>query len=376
MSAQTSSSPSPSASLTRSVRIEGYRGLGSFEMADLGRINLLVGRNNCGKTSVLEALHLLSGGGNPWPLFEICQRRGERISPKLGGYDFSHLFRGHRLDAGAKFTVEAGVEDSTRSVCFEIAEPNDEEREQVRRQIVGIGNIDVSLIVRVSAEPGPPPMRAIPFVGRGGLDMPYIDRRQIPDKIRGGGTTRYVAAESLTGEEVVKLWSGVALTAEEETVLEALRLLEPGLERIASLGETSAFEATRGGFIVKLRNHVDPIPIGSLGGGIWRTLAMVVTVTQCRGGMLLIDEIDTGLHYTVMEDLWRLVISVATALDVQVFATTHSYDCVKSLAAICRSGNVADNAVTIQRIEVGRRKAVAFTEPEIRAAADLQIEVR
>jgi AAA15 family ATPase/GTPase len=131
----------------------------------------------------------------------------------------------------------------------------------------------------------------------------------------------------------------------------------------------------RGGFIIKRRGYDQPIPIGSMGDGMWRMLAMAIAITQCRGGVLLIDEIDTGLHYTVMSDMWRLISGAAQELDVQVFATTHSFDCIQSLATVCVSTN-ARSAVTLQRIETGRRKAIPYSEAEIKIAAERQIEVR
>ena len=60
-----------------SIRISGYRGLDSFRMEGLGRVNLLVGANNCGKTSILECIELLQSPGNPRVLASIVGRRGE-----------------------------------------------------------------------------------------------------------------------------------------------------------------------------------------------------------------------------------------------------------------------------------------------------------
>ncbi len=79
------------------------------------------------------------------------------------------------------------------------------------------------------------------------------------------------------------------------------------------------------------------MPIGSLGDGIWRRmLGLALSVVQSPGVTLLVDEIDTGLHHTVMKDLWRFLYSCAVQFDVQIVATTHSRDCVQSLAVICR----------------------------------------
>ncbi|HUE00657.1 MAG TPA: ATP-binding protein, partial [Bryobacteraceae bacterium] len=118
-----------------------------------------------------------------------------------------------------------------------------------------------------------------------------------------------------------------------------------------------------------------PIPIGSMGDGMWRMLAMAIAITQCRGGVLLVDEIDTGLHYTVMSQMWRLIFNAAKELDVQVFATTHSYDCVYSLAQICVDPDPT-NSVTVQRIEAGKSMSVPYDQEEITVAAQREIEVR
>ena len=89
----------------------------------------------------------------------------------------------------------------------------------------------------------------------------------------------------------------------------------------------------------------------------------------------MVDEIDTGLHYSIMAEMWRLIFNAAKEFDVQLFATTHSYDCLYSLAHICAEADYR-NPVTVQRIETGRSKAVPYTESEIRVAADREIEVR
>lgn len=115
------------------------------------------------------------------------------------------------------------------------------------------------------------------------------------------------------------------------------------------------------------------IPIGSMGDGIWRLLGIALALVQARGGVLLVDEIDTGLHYSVLIDMWRLVFETARQLDVQVFATTHSRDCYEALAAVTEPDRTE---ISLQRIERGKREAIAFSEVEIRQAAERGLEVR
>ena len=98
-----------------SIRIDGYRGLGSFRMERLGRVNLLVGTNNSGKTSILECIELLRSAGNPHVLSAIAARRGEwgrdereDVRTPLfrqDALDVKHLFTNHKLPG--EIVVEA-----------------------------------------------------------------------------------------------------------------------------------------------------------------------------------------------------------------------------------------------------------------------------
>jgi hypothetical protein len=188
---------------------------------------------------------------------------------------------------------------------------------------------------------------------------------------------QFISTESLSVDELLGMWNQITLTEAEQRVVRAIKFLEPKVERIAPIVATPPFYySNRGGFVVKLSNVDLPIPIGSLGDGTWRMLALAIALSRAKDGVLLVDEIDTGLHYTVMADMWRLISETAKALNVQVFATTHSYDCVHSLATICGPEQDKIREVTLQRIEANKRKSVPFTGPEIKIAAERQIEVR
>jgi AAA15 family ATPase/GTPase len=113
-----------------------------------------------------------------------------------------------------------------------------------------------------------------------------------------------------------------------------------------------------------------------MGDGIWRILGLILALVNVKDGVLLVDEIDTGLHYSVMLDMWKIVCQVAKRLNVQVFATTHNSDCWKSLAAVANSENALENGITIQRIEKGKPASIIFDEQEMAIAAERDIEVR
>ena len=179
---------------------------------------------------------------------------------------------------------------------------------------------------------------------------------------------------------MIDLFEEVVLTPYEDFVVEALRIIEPSIERIATSGterRRGAFNrAIRGGLLVRCKGIRDRIPIGSMGDGIWRLLGLALALARTEGGILLVDEIDTGLHYSVMENMWKLVNQTARKQKIQVFATTHSRDCYESLAAVCRDSVSEQSEVTIQRVERGKTRSTAYSEQEIIAAAERGMEVR
>lgn len=154
-----------------------------------------------------------------------------------------------------------------------------------------------------------------------------------------------------------------------------MRIIDPSIEQLRAI---RANPETRigGSFIVKLAGQKHPVPLGNLGDGVRRLLRIALSLSQCAGGTLLIDEIDTGLHHTTMAEMWKLISETAIKLDIQVFATTHSQDCVHALASICDDGATTTDRVSIQRIERGRAKAIQFSEEEIRIVAQQRMEIR
>jgi AAA domain, putative AbiEii toxin, Type IV TA system len=369
----------------QAVKVDGYRGLSGYDIGDLGRVNLLVGRNNSGKTSVLEALYLLGSDGDPAALWRICNRRGERLvedrrSSRRSEVDVSHLFTGHELSVGQSFSVLGTNASASQQVTVAVDDLPDSEGKDTADLLTDLDEDSVSwrpvaLKIRSTALKR---QQSIPLSRQGGLDLDAAEfaarRRNSVDR-EAATNVHFISTESFNGNELIRHWDRIQLTPNEALVLQALRFVDASIEDIRSFGNGSLY-GPRGGFIVKRKGEPVPFPLGSLGDGAWRMLTLAIVLTQCAGGMLFIDEIDTGLHYTVMADMWRLIHAASRQFDVQVFASTHSYDCVHSLSTICQAADGIGDEVTIQRIESNRPIAIPFSEAEIRTAAERQIEIR
>jgi hypothetical protein len=98
-----------------------------------------------------------------------------------------------------------------------------------------------------------------------------------------------------------------------------------------------------------------------MGDGMHRLLALATSLAFTTEGSLFVDEIDTGLHYSVMPDMWNLVISKAIASSTQVFATTHSWDCLEGLSLLCQREPKLMSSVAVHKIDRQIPHSVAFS---------------
>ncbi|MDV3353354.1 chromosome segregation protein SMC [Leptolyngbyaceae cyanobacterium CCMR0082] len=357
--------------MLRSLRIENFRCFRRFELQQLGKLNLLVGTNNSGKTSILEAVQLLYSQSNLESLREVMIGRGEYIfSDERGGnreLDVRHLFHNHEIDVGSKFSILSNTHSNEEGVTVSVENSGQMSLFEDLRELVlvieWLGQENESI--------------KLPLSSREGLPLDYI-RRVRKDLKKLGSRTQFITSSSLTSEKMVELFDQVVLTPEEELVTEVLQIIEPSINRIASVGsEKYRYPGdSRSGFVVRLTNEDQRIPIGSMGDGIWRMLGLTLAIVNARNGVLLVDEIDTGFHFSAMSDMWKLIWKTAKRLNVQVFATTHNSDCWTSLAAMANSENVIEEGITIQRIEKDKPKSIVFTERQVVIAAERGIEVR
>ena len=113
-----------------------------------------------------------------------------------------------------------------------------------------------------------------------------------------------------------------------------------------------------------------------MGDGMNRILAILLALVSAKDGVLLVDEIENGLHYSVQPDLWRLILHVAERANVQVFATTHSWDCIEAFQeAVTEVPGQQGFLVRLVRNEAGI-KATVFDERKLTIATREEIEVR
>ncbi len=360
--------------MLKTLTLKGFRCFKHFELMQLGRVNLIVGENNSGKTSILEAINLLTTDSKFDALTRSMLNRGEVLvnndSTRDDELDICHLFTGHQLDSSCHFNL----------IAYEGDKPH-----VFKAKIKGHGSENANTfpfepewVLDMSWSSPQEKKLTIPLSPQNGLPLTSLPRHQ-SYLTNNSQKTQFIKTSSLTSQVMMAFFDKVVLTPEETLLTEALRTIEPSLERIASVSSEkliSESALSRQGFVVRLSDLDQRIPIGSLGDGMWRMLGLTLAMANAKDGILLVDEIDTGLHFSTMSDMWRLIWDAAKRLNVQVFATTHNSDCWQSLAAIANSKNPSSEGITIQRIEKDKPQSVLFTERQVAIAVERGIEVR
>ena len=367
------------------LQLHKFRGFDAYELADLTRVNLLVGKNNTGKTSILEAIHFLVSKGDPRVLVRSANRRGE-IGYADGGLgqeepiDISHCFFNHRFQPDTGFQLSS---DGYGQISVQISQlpfddlsvfDDDDSEEAVHEDDVDQSRPLILQIEGNNLEP-----LALPVTESGSISMRQVVRLRRPrhDTETLPPPVHFISPDSLYPALMREMWDTVLLEGRESEVIAAMKILERDLESIHFLtGHASRARSGRAGALLGFRGGGRRVPLGSYGDGMRRLLALSLSLIQTEKGVVLVDEIDTGLHWTIMEEMWRLVIDTARRHSVQVFATTHSYDCLRGLASLVESHPELAQDVSTQKIERSLNKAVRFDATDIQAAVEQNIEVR
>lgn len=363
------------------MEISGYRGFKKFTMDGLSRVNLLVGKNNCGKTSLLECVEFLASGGDPRNFIGIARRRGEfandveDLGGRAGLVDISHFFNGHQIRQHSGFSIKS--DDGLDPVLFTVGILDQSEEAPSLFPASDDPQIAIFELVSGGNSLKGKNKPVFPLSFHGTL---LIDHRRLykffPQDRSSYPPVTSVSPESLDYESMGLMWNSVLQTKSEKAVYSTLRILDPKLNDIVFEPNITGFRSGRtAGILVDHEGTDKRLPLGSLGDGMRRLLALALSLAQAHSGYLLIDEIDTGLHYSIMADMWKLVIKTAVKENIQVFATTHSYDCIRGLAAACDDEEMAGE-VAVHKIHSELEKSVLFPGSELPIVSQHDIEVR
>lgn len=321
-----------------SFEIKNFRCFDHLALTDLKQVNLIVGKNGAGKSALLEAIWAGESGLTAGSIFDLLRLRGEM--PDEASV-FGFLRELNSLRNNKSIPISAAVNDILHVIYFE--------HKHFSAITVKTGNADEDIETSQIAD-------------------------IVSDKKFDGTlwfTPNFVPQYGLTKDQLACWWDMVTLTDLEDPVEEAIRLLRPDAQRIAFIGDQKSGRVP----VVKMTG-VGAVPMSRLGDGITRIFGIALAIVNSKNGSLFIDEIENGLHYSAMGDLWRMVFDLSAKLNVQLFVSTHNWDCISAFAKVAKDRvDVEGQLIRLEKTGDGVR-TVIYDEDMLLTAAEQGIEVR
>lgn len=369
--------------LITKLTINGYRGLSNLDINQFGKVNLITGRNNSGKSTILECIRLLVTGGSIQTFKEILDYREEFATESgsdgsSGEYGFSplsSLFFGcpDVHSSGVNFSIDAVGKLPSRVSSLKagigwFVRKTDEQQQTISYEPVAdlfdetadsFPAIDLAIAGR---------KRVIPLTRFMRRPLGRVE----PDSL----VVPCVYLDPFSSRSTYQLgvmWDAIALTDSEKDVVQALKVISDDIEGVSMIGTERVGRGRTA--IARSRRFRSPIPLRTFGDGVNRLFGIVLSICNAKNGILLIDEIENGLHYSVQTAVWTMVFNLARSLNVQVFATTHSWDCVMGFQSAAEASAEEGVLIRIDR----RGDAVVpthFSEADLKIASRDQVEVR
>ena len=380
-----------------SLEIKNYRNLRHLQIQSLGRVNLIVGKNNSGKTSLLEAVSIYAMGGNiAWISNLLNDRWEDYTRPPDNRSNFwalnlkslSSLFYNRKTASNFKDIISIGplknylfgeksANDTSILLGFSYYSHQDEPSQKTNRPIKTkrySGEFEEYGISKVSDfyDAFQISLKDDSFIIPIETDKPYWYAQQIFE-VR--DNCQYVKTKGLDSNNNALLWDKITLSDKEQYVINALKIIESRVERINFISDNNINILRRA--VVKLSNSPDVLPLQSMGDGLNRVLTIILSMVNAENGYLLIDEFENGIHYSVQKQLWEIIFKLSQDLNIQVFATTHSWDCIEAFAEVLKNDE-NDKAGKLIRLENknGDISAVEYSGEEVIQSSKHQIDPR
>jgi energy-coupling factor transporter ATP-binding protein EcfA2 len=368
--------------MLRAMTIENFKCFERLELADLGQFNLLTGRNNVGKSSVLEAMQLTS---EPTPIIEsligIIIWRSLKISPYSFSY-FYHYFRDgndivFKLKREFVIQKEKFIQDSEfklkkidkEDLLYIFQNPNLEK--PVKENFLSIFNLEK------------PPNGFFSIVKhmRSNLDKAINIESLLwlqAEKEKSYNLSQIVCIEgnevsSIMGRNSFMVRLGRGLLEKPELGLNAIlttlsnkTLLLKALTDFTSLNIVDCQLIGDSELMLAVDSYGDRmVPIGILGDGAISFVTLMVCILKYKNGVLFIDEIDDGLHYSSMVKVWQHAMKLAQEHNVQLFATTHSMECVRAFSEVANEKSYDARLININKPYARHHEALISNAQEL-----------
>ena len=316
----------------RDIEIKNFKCFEDFKAKGFGRVNLIGGKNNVGKTAFMEALelHLTSTDSFSlaFSLYNLVQRR--QSSDRRERY--------FELDFIYKNSSKLELKTNNKYIIVEYYDELDDYVDDISNENNSDLKYEPSLKLSVNEHTKVFPINRI-------IDRPPMMRK--PSNVTNELKVNFISSTITDEREIAVLYGSLIDLSKESFLNESLKLFD---DNIVALKQ----KAIERGVILKLllKDQEYPVLLSSLGEGINRYIAILCAIWASKDGVLFIDEIENGIHYSNYDKLWEIILKVSEEAKCQLFISTHSKECIESYARVAK--RLEDEEIAF--IELGRNK--------------------
>ncbi|MGK7928736.1 MAG: ATP/GTP-binding protein [Spirulina sp.] len=349
--------------------VENFRCFEQLKIEPLERVNLIGGMNNVGKTALLEAISLHFGINKLYIPLQLNDERGAIEKSVDIERNCNWLFYNQEINREIYLT-DFQENQKKRTLKLKLINAKDTEVFTFHPQFFVRGSKKKDLEIEYQKEDGSK-LKYRLFVavdnnqmGRLGWQTEGDGEIDIPLPLVFLKTDRH------SFDEDIERYSILKESQQEENILKTLTILEPRLKELSILVsyEKPMLYANLG------LEHLVPLPLS--GEGMVRLLSIVLAIANAPNGIVLIDEIDNGLHHSVLTTVWQAIGEAARRSNTQIFATTHSIESIRAAHDAFSESEIYD--FHYHRLErIGDRiKAITYDRESIETSTELNLEMR
>jgi AAA15 family ATPase/GTPase len=327
--------------MIENVQIRNFRCFKQASLTNCGRINVIVGRNASGKTALLEALFLASGP-SPEVALRLKQWRGFDSGAATGTFAqideamWSDLFFNYDKSRAVEIAL-FGSDNHTRSLTISYGKV-EESFGLSSRQAVSLSGAmfkwtrydEETFLIR-------------PEFTRGGFVFAGTDIQPIPGMF-------FASSHPFLNQENTQRFSELSKKRRVQPFISAMKR---EFDFINDIDIQS--------FVGQALLHADiptlpeKVPLVSISSGVNKLSSILLALSMEDRYIVCIDEIENGIHYSRLESAWAAMFKMATDNHAQIFASTHSGECLDALANVFESH---PNDMTLTRTEIEDGEAI------------------
>lgn len=356
----------------KDITIKKLRGISGLKIEDFRSVNLFVGKNNCGKSTILEALFLLTGPTNAELPLKINSFRNFNI---IDENSWRLLF--NKLIVDSSIEISGGlmrprekrrlvIKPSIKSVAITEKIMVDKKVVDIKDSYSGLTTAIDGLKLEYSLTKNNK-KTAKKIITRVLTSGPGI-RLEIPKDYAEPLNGVFISPATISGD-IGARFNNVQVRKQTGEIIEILRQIEPLLDDL-SLGADGIIYCDIG--LDRL------MPVNVMGDGMFRILSIILAISDTKNGVVLIDEIENGFHHSSQGVLWDAIFRSAVEFNVQIFATTHSIECVKAFNSSYSRLGKEDDGIRLYRIEKkgDDLDVISYNDKTLEASLDSDWEVR